>query len=177
MPGTLEEHGEDGAHVTTSSPPDGGVFSRLLVVLDHSAVAGAAAGLAHEWTRAFGAEVRYVRVEERSRRPARDHRGPDDRSLEAMRVLVDDRTLRSRNRSFVEGITRAALAFGADVVVLGCDHRRLASRHLCASVRDQLVRATDLPIVVAPTAPTRRSTEDRRRPTAETIRPRGYAHV
>ena len=178
MPGTLEKNRQDAGLVTKSDPQGGGLFRRLLVVLDDSAAADAAVGLTREWARIFGAGVRTVRVvEERTGRPAREHTGLDDRSLVSTQLVIDGRTLRARNRSLVKGITQAALAFGADVVVLGCDQRRLASRRLCASARDRLAKATDLPVMVAPAAPARRNTEERRGPTAEATRTSRYAHV
>ena len=159
MPGTLEKTRQDAGLVTKSDPQGGGLFRRLLIVLDDSA-AGAAVGLAREWDRTFGVEVQFVRVEERTGTQGHNHAGLRGRSPEPTRVVARGRTLRARNRSLVEGITQAAVAFGADVVVLGLDHRRLASRRLCASVRDLVVRSTDLPVMVAPAPAALESTEE-----------------
>jgi len=177
MPGTLEKNREDAGLVSRSDPQGGGLFRCLLVVLDDSAAAGAAVGLAREWARTFGGEARFVRIEERPKGLGHDRVGHRDQSPEPTRVVAHGRTLRARNHSLVEGITQAAVALRADVVVLGCDHRRLASRRLCASVRDLLVRSTDLPVMVAPATPAQESTEEGRGPASEATPRARYAHV
>ena len=130
-------------------PEADAIFRRLLMVVDGSECAGAAIEFARGWVDGFGGEIRCVAIEEHGRSWARRLRMPAERG-DAVSLVAEGRRLAARNRSIVAGVTQAAVAFRADVIVLGCDHRRLARRRLCASLRDRLAAATDLPVVVAP---------------------------
>jgi nucleotide-binding universal stress UspA family protein len=126
-----------------------GVFHRLLVVLDGSDAAGPAREFARDWAFTFGAETRLVTLEERSSTQALGGAAPAAAEGSA-HVTAGGHTLNTRNRTLVAGIAAAAEDFGADVIVLGCDHRRLARHRVGASLRERLARATELPVIVAP---------------------------
>jgi hypothetical protein len=64
--------------------------------------------------------------------------------------VVGASTLGARNRQLVRGIAEAAEDFGADVIVLGFDRRRLAGHRLAPSLREQVMRGTDVPVLVTP---------------------------
>jgi hypothetical protein len=64
--------------------------------------------------------------------------------------MVSASTLGARNRQLVRGIADAAADFGADVIVLGFDRPRLTGHRLAPSLREQIMRVTDLPVLVAP---------------------------
>jgi nucleotide-binding universal stress UspA family protein len=140
----------DGANgVMDEAPP----FSRMLVAIDGSEAAHAAFDLAREWAGQHGAAVWIVQLSEERRA----HRSESETDVDSMTVepanhlVVRGPTLGARNRQLVHGIADAAAAFEADVIVLGFDQRRLASHHLAPSLREQVTRAVDLPVLVAPT--------------------------
>lgn len=127
-------------------------FRRMLVAIDESTSAQAALALVAEWVDGPGADVRIVGVSERHQQ-RRSRPESDDGAVAAEaahRLVVRAPTLGARNRQLVKGIAAAAEAFGADVIVLGLERRRLAGHRLAPSVRQQLVRTTDLPVLVAP---------------------------
>jgi nucleotide-binding universal stress UspA family protein len=131
------------------------VFHRLLVVVDRSEAAAGAHRLARDWARTFGAEARFVALDERPARVA-DGAAPLVAGTGSARLTAEGHTLGARNRSLVGGIAAAAEKFGADLIVLGCDHRRLARHRFGPSLRERLARATELPVIVAPAHPRRR---------------------
>lgn len=142
------EHDPDGmTHGTSVAAP----FHRMLVVIDESPSADAAVGLVAEWVDGPGAEVRFVQVTE-ERRQRRHVAGSDAAAEPADRLVVGAPTLGARNRQLVRGIAGAAEEFGADVIVLGFNRRRLAGRRLAPSLRERVTRATDQPVLVAPSA-------------------------
>ncbi len=55
-----------------------------------------------------------------------------------------------RNLQLVSVISEAAMTFGADLIVVGLDRRRLAHNGLSRNVREQLTAATDVPVLMAP---------------------------
>lgn len=126
-------------------------MSRMLVAVDGSSAARGALDLAAEWAGGHEAEVRFVRViEERqhwqSGRQA--HVGLSAVNPEH-HLVVSGSTLGARNRQLVQGIAEAAQGFGADVIVLGIDRPRLAGHRLARSLREQVMRVTELPVLVA----------------------------
>ena len=131
-------------------------FRRMLVAIDESPTAVAAVGLVAEWVDGPGAEVRFVQVTEtRSQRENGVESESESESGQtteepAHRLVVGAPTLGARNRQLVHGIAQAAEGFGADVIVLGFDRPRLADHRLAPSLREQIMRATDLPVLVAP---------------------------
>jgi nucleotide-binding universal stress UspA family protein len=127
-------------------------FRRMLVAIDESPTAEAAIRLVAEWVDGPGADVRFVQVTEARRQPGSDAMPENDsKAAEASgRLVVGAPTLGARNRQLVRGIAEAAQGFGADVIVLGLARSRLAGHRFAASLREQLMRATDLPVLVAP---------------------------
>jgi nucleotide-binding universal stress UspA family protein len=162
-------------------------FHRMLVAIDGSPVAHAALQLVAEWAGGPGADVRVVRVTEERRQRGRPGESPvDATSLEPARhIMVSAPSLGARNRQMVHSIAEAAADFGADVIVLGFDRPRLASHRLARSLRQQIVRATDAPVLVAP-SPQSDGMAQRGQASAEPPEPkdeervtneRRYAHV
>ena len=140
----------DGANgVMDQAPP----FRRMLVAIDGSEAAHGAFDLARQWAGEHGAAVWIVQLsEERRQRRGECETDMDLMTVEpANHVVVRGPTLGARNRQLVHGIADAAAAFEADVIVLGFDPRRLGSHHLAPSLREQVTRAVDLPVLVAPT--------------------------
>jgi nucleotide-binding universal stress UspA family protein len=90
------------------------------VAVDGTDAAAAADAVATEWAQSFGAEVRRMEI------------------------------AGARNDAVVHDIADAASAFRADVIVLGCDRRRLSRHRLSHSLRERLAQATELPVLVAP---------------------------
>jgi nucleotide-binding universal stress UspA family protein len=130
-------------------------FRRMLVAVDGSPAAHAAVHLVAEWVGGPGADARVVRVtEERRHRVSSGEPPVESTALEpAQHIMVSAPSLGARNRQMVHGIAEAAADFGADVIVLGFDRHRLAGYRLAPSLRQQIVRATDLPVLVAPSPP------------------------
>jgi nucleotide-binding universal stress UspA family protein len=127
-------------------------FRRMLVAIDGSPTAMAAVGLVAEWVDGPGAEVHFVQVTETrgQRRNGLESEAGQTVDEPAHRLVVGAPTLGARNRQLVLGIAQAAAGFGADVIVLGFDRARLADHRLAPSLREQVMRATDLPVLVAP---------------------------
>jgi nucleotide-binding universal stress UspA family protein len=138
----------EGSGVMDQAPP----FSRMLVAIDGSEAAQGAIDLAREWAGQHGSDVRFVQLTEESRQNrSACESDVDPMTVEpANHVVVHGPTQGARNRQLVHGIADAAAAFEADVIVLGFDHRRLASHRLAPSLREQVTRAVDLPVLVAP---------------------------
>jgi nucleotide-binding universal stress UspA family protein len=141
-------------------------FCRMLVAIDESQAAEAAVGLVAEWVEGPGADVCLVQVREASsqRRSGAESDAEVTSHEPALRLVVSAPTLGARNRQLVHGIAEAAEAFGADIIVLGLDRTRLAGHRLATSLRGQMMRATDLPVLVAPTAQSHGKRGHRRMP-------------
>jgi nucleotide-binding universal stress UspA family protein len=141
----------------SSQPAGASVFRRMLVVLDESPAARSAFAFACGCAKAFGAALRFVQPE------------------------TSGHTLGARNRGLAKAISESAEAFGADVIVLGLDHSRLARHRIAPSLRKQLARVTDLPLLVAPRRAARTSAaaaaSGAGRTRGETRAERRYAHV
>jgi nucleotide-binding universal stress UspA family protein len=128
-------------------------FRRMLVAIDESQAAEAAVALVAEWVDGPGADVCFIQVRE-ARKQRRSGAGSDadvTPAEPAFRLVVGAPTLGARNRQLVHGIAEAAERFGADVIVLGLDRTRLAGHRFATSLREQIMRATDVPVLVAPT--------------------------
>ena len=127
-------------------------FRHMLVAIDESPAAVAAVGLVAEWVDGPGAEVRFVQVTETRRQQGNGVGSEAGLTADepAHRLVVGAPTLGARNRQLVHGIAQAAEGFGADVIVLGFDRPRLTGHRLAPSLREQIMRATDLPVLVAP---------------------------
>jgi nucleotide-binding universal stress UspA family protein len=125
----------------------------MLVVLDGSADAEAASVFVEGATGRFGTVASFVEVAEQTAR----HRGERlarriRNGRHATTCLVSGPTQGARNRLLAGRIAEAARQSGADLIVLGVDHRRLAHHRLAASLRSRLAAATDLPVLMAPPA-------------------------
>ena len=125
---------------------------RMLVAIDESSAAKGALDLAAEWAGGHEAEVRFVHVSEarRHRQSGREAHVGLPAVHPEQHLVVSGSTLGARNRQLVHGIAEAAQDFGADVIVLGFDRPRLAGHRLARSLREQIMRATELPVLVAP---------------------------
>ncbi len=135
-------------------------FGRMLVVLDGSADAEAAAGFVEGATGRFGTVASFLDVAEQTAPHRRERVTRSIRNgRHATICRVSGPTQGARNRLLAHRITEAARESGADVIVLGVDHRRLAHHRLAASLRSRLTSATDLPVLVAPTAGSGRTGE------------------
>jgi nucleotide-binding universal stress UspA family protein len=133
---------------------NGAGFGRMLVVLDGSADADAAAGFAEAAAGGFGTIASYVELREQTaRRRCEQVRGTVRNGRHATNSTVSGPTEGTRNRLVAHRIAEEAKECGADVIVLGVDHRRLAHHRLSSSLRSRLAEATDLPVLVAPAAP------------------------
>jgi nucleotide-binding universal stress UspA family protein len=144
---------QKGSNPNRGAKADSGamLFRRMLVAIDESPAAEAAVGLVAEWVDGPGADVRFVQViEERKHR--RGTAGPVTATAiePAHRLVVGAPTLGARNRQLVQGLAGAAEEFGADVIVLGFDRGRLAGHRLAPSLREQVMRVTDVPVLVPP---------------------------
>lgn len=125
---------------------------RMLVAIDESPAAKGALDLAAEWASGHEAEVRFVRVaeERRHRQSDREAHVRQPAVHPEIHLVVSGSTLGARNRQLVHGIAEAARDFGADVIVLGFDRPRLAGHRLARSLREQVMRVSELPVLVAP---------------------------
>ncbi|HSZ35863.1 MAG TPA: universal stress protein [Acidimicrobiales bacterium] len=174
----IETNRSEGVPTQEATP-----FRRMLVAVDESPAGQAAAGLVAEWVGAQGAEVRFVQVSE-ERSHGRSHpsgeRGPLAAPA-AHRLVVSAATRGARSRQLVHGLAEAAQSFDADVIVLGLERSRLAGHRLAPSLRDQIVGATDLPVLVAPSPPSDGKRHEGAAPDARdeerTPTVRRYAHV
>lgn len=135
--------------VRDQAPP----FRRMLVAIDGSEAAQGAFELAYQWTADYGADVWFVQLtEERRQRRSECESNVDLMTVGTVNhVAVGGPTVGARNRQLVHGLAEAAAAFQADVIVLGFDGRRLADHRWAPSLREQITRAIDLPVLVAPT--------------------------
>jgi nucleotide-binding universal stress UspA family protein len=151
-------------------------FRRMFVAIDDSKAGKAAVDLVAEWVGGPGAGVCFVQVSEERRQR---HSGVESESAptdaeQADRLVVRAPTRGARNRRLARDIAEAAEDFGADVIVLGIDRRRLAGHRLAPSVRQQIMRVTDLPVLVGPSSPSGGVPHyDQERAPSE----RRYAHV
>jgi nucleotide-binding universal stress UspA family protein len=132
------------------------MFRRIVVAMDGSDEGRAAASLAAELADQFGATVQLVPVTEHSSwRHAgpvpSEVRGPD--GPRGRELSVTGATSARRAHELVACIAAAADQFGADLIVLGLERRRVSHHTYSRSLRAQLTRATSLPVMVAPRSP------------------------
>ncbi len=152
-------------------------FCRMLVATDQSQAARAAVALVAEWVDGPGADARFVQVTEERRHGPSGGALASDPDRSAHRLVVRAPSLGARNRQLVRCIATAAEEFAADVIVLGFDRSRLAGHRLAPSLREQLMRATDLPVLVAPNPDRDGNAHNRRSSDLGHDTERGYAHV
>jgi len=128
------------------------VFRKVLVALDGSDAARAAFVFASDWARSFDSQLWFIQLTHEAHRARRDivtdigRRGRQ----RANQFAVSGVTRGQRNQQLVSGIVEAADTFGADLIIVGLDGRRLGRARLAESVRAQLTAATDVPVLVAP---------------------------
>jgi nucleotide-binding universal stress UspA family protein len=128
------------------------VYRKILVALDGSDAARAAFVFASDWARHFDSELWFIQLTEESHGPRRDivtdvrRRGRQ----RANHFAVSGVTRGRRNQQLVRGIAGAASTFGADMIIVGLEGRRLGRAHFAESVREQLTAATSVPVLVAP---------------------------
>ncbi|HEY6473700.1 MAG TPA: universal stress protein [Acidimicrobiales bacterium] len=129
-------------------------FRRLLVAIDGSDAGRGALDLAAHWSGLQGADVSVLELVEHARpATAVASHGAGTTGRGAQRVEAHGSTRSARNRQLARAIAEEATAFGADVILVGVDHRRLASHRMAPSLREKLTRVTALPVLVAPTLP------------------------
>jgi nucleotide-binding universal stress UspA family protein len=128
------------------------VYRKILVALDASDAARAAFVFAHDWARHFDSQLWFIQLTEESHGPRREivtdvrRRGRQ----RANHFAVSGVTRGQRNQQLVSGIAEAASTFGADMIIVGLEGRRLGRARFTGSVREQLMAATDVPVLVAP---------------------------
>jgi nucleotide-binding universal stress UspA family protein len=128
------------------------VYRKILVALDASDAARAAFVFANDWARHFDSELWFIQLTEESHGPRRDivtdvsRRGRQ----RANHFAVSGVTRGQRNQQLVSGIAEAASTFGADMIIVGLEGRRLGRARFAETVRQQLTAATNVPVLVAP---------------------------
>jgi nucleotide-binding universal stress UspA family protein len=128
-------------------------FRRILLVLDESGEARAAASYATGLTRQFGAGVATLMVTEtkaRQRSGQLSDTARNGRSAKA--CTVSGPTEGARSHTLAGEVAHAAEAHGADVIVLGLSRARLARHRLAPNLRSLVAQATEVPVLLAPVA-------------------------
>jgi len=130
------------------------VFRRILVAVDASETGHIAAHFGTELADQFDAAVRIVPFSgdmdrRRGEREVVRHK-PNGGDLYGSGLTVNGVTRAARDHQLVSGIAKEAAGFGADLIVLGLDRRRTSRHHFSRSVREQLTRATMVPVMVSP---------------------------
>ena len=137
-----------------------GMFARILVATDGSAPAAAAARLATSFAHASSAAVRVVHVwnmevhprdgvwDLETRREADELLRNTVDELRAAGVDADGELIRADNRHIASALAECAVAFDADLVVLGSRGLSDWQSMLKHSVSHQLLTALDCPILV-----------------------------
>jgi nucleotide-binding universal stress UspA family protein len=128
------------------------VFRRILVALDGSDAARAAFVFANDWARHFDSELWFIQLTDESHRRRREIVTDVSRRgrRRANHFSVSGATRGLRNQQLVSGIAEAASTFGADMIIVGLDGRRLGRTRFSESVREQLTSATNVPVLMAP---------------------------
>ena len=128
-------------------------FRRVLLVVDESSEARAAARYADDVARQFGGTVATLTVTEAKARQRAGHlSSATRRGRDVTACAVSGPTVGARSHTLAEEVARAAEGFGADVVVLGLSRARLARHRLAPSLRSLVAQATEVPVLLAPAA-------------------------
>ena len=126
------------------------MIERILVAVDDSVPALAAAQFGIDLAKSFSAELRLVTVVEPDRDPE-----PILRHLlalaEAADVTATAATLDDGNEPFVP-VLRAADDWRADLIVMGRSDKRRTGRPYVGSQTEHLLEFTSVPVVVVPEA-------------------------
>ena len=128
------------------------MYRRILVALDGSDAARAAFVFASDWARHFDSQLWFIQLtEERHGRHSEIVTDVSRRGRQwANHFAVGGSNRRQRNQQLVSGIAEAACTFGADLIIVGLDRRRLERSRFDHSVREQLTAATNVPVLIAP---------------------------
>lgn len=149
------------------------MFRRILVALDDSEAARAAFVFAGDWARQFDSKLWFIQLTDEAHRRRREiltdvgERGRQ----RANHFSVGGATRGLRNQQLVNGIAEAAQTFGADMIIVGLDGRRLGRRRFSESVREQLTAATHVPVLIAPKQCASPTSEGERHPNAIALGP------
>jgi nucleotide-binding universal stress UspA family protein len=128
-------------------------FRRVLLVIDESGEARAAASFATGLSRQFGASVATLHVTEaRARRRARRLSEIARNGRNATACTVSGPTAGARSHTLATEIARATEDDAADVIVLGLSRARLARHRLAPNLRSLVAQATEVPVLLAPVA-------------------------
>jgi nucleotide-binding universal stress UspA family protein len=135
------------------------VFRRILVAVDGSRAGRTADIFATKLADQFGAATFVVQFTEASGRRSGGQESvidqPEQGNLQRSELRVCAYTRAALDHQLVCGVAKVADDLGADLIVLGLDRRRLSHRHFSRSVREQLTRATELPVMIPATSPSR----------------------
>lgn len=113
------------------------MFSRYLVAIDGSDNGSAAIAFASDAARQFEGSLKVVQVMDgTSDGASTDRAGASIHPLPGHRIA--------------EEIAKEADRYEADVIVLGLDRGRLANHRFARGIRQQLNRASTLPVLIAP---------------------------
>src|SRR5580698_1251347 len=129
------------------------MFRRILVVADHSPCGRSAAAFATDMAQEFGATAWLMDVTDPERRHGHPDSGDtrDDHAvLNRGGVGVSGSTRATNDHNLVATIAGEAARFGADVVVLGLERRRVGRRFFSRALQQEVARATSVPVMVAP---------------------------
>ncbi len=128
-------------------------FRQILLVMDESGEARAAASFATALSGQFGAGVATVLVTEAKARHRAGQRSDIARSGRgATTCTVSGPTEGARSHTLATELAQAAEEFGADVIVLGLSRDRLARHRLAPNLRSLVTQATEVPVLLAPVA-------------------------
>jgi nucleotide-binding universal stress UspA family protein len=141
----------DKRNTTEAREPAG--FRRVLLVMDESAEARAAASYATGLSRQFGASVSTLIVTETTVRQRAGELSPIARSGRgATACTVSGPTEGARSHTLATEVALAAERSEADVIVLGLSRSRLARHRLAPNLRSLVAQATEVPVLLAPIA-------------------------
>jgi nucleotide-binding universal stress UspA family protein len=128
------------------------VYRKILVALDDSDAARAAFVFASDWARHFDSQLWFIQLtQETYRRRGEIVTDVSRRGRQrANHFTVSGATRGQRNHQLVSGIAEAASTFGADLIIVGLERRRLGRARFAESVREQLTAATEVPVLLAP---------------------------
>jgi nucleotide-binding universal stress UspA family protein len=128
-------------------------FRRVLVVMDESAEARAAASYATGLSRQFGASVATLLVSEsRTRQRAGTRRAIVRDGRSATACTVSGPTEGARSHTLATEVAQVAEDDGADAIVLGLSRARLARHRLAPNLRSLVAQATEVPVLLVPVA-------------------------
>jgi nucleotide-binding universal stress UspA family protein len=125
------------------------MIERILVAVDDSAPALAAATFAAELARTVSAELRYIAVVEPGRDPDVILRHVAEL---ARRADVEASTAAIAGNQPFEVVLAGAADWSADVIVMGRSDKRPTGRPYVGSQTEHVLEFTDVPVIVVPEA-------------------------